>query len=87
MLAHVAADAELRFENAPAGPFVGREAIRQAYREQPPDDEIVLLGVQEGDERSVIGAFAWRRGGTGRLTLEHERGEVKHLTVVLDERG
>ena len=87
MLAHFADDAELRFENVAAGPFVGLDAIRHAYREQPPDDEIVLLGVQEPDEQSVAGAFAWGRGGTGRLTLEHERGAVKRLTVVFDQRG
>jgi hypothetical protein len=87
MLAHFADGAELRFENVSAGPFVGLAAIRQGYREQPPDDEIVLLGVQEPDEHSVVAGFAWSRGGTGRLTLEHERGAVTRLTVVFDERG
>jgi len=87
MLAHFADDAELRFENVEVGPFVGLDAIRTGYGEQAPDDEIVLLGVQEPDEHSVAGAFAWRRGGTGRLVLEHERGAVKRLTVVFDERG
>ena len=87
MLARFAEDAELRFENVPAGPYVGLEAIRGAYRERPPDDEIVLLGVQETDEHRAVAAFAWQSGGTGRLTLEHARGEVKRLTVVFDERG
>jgi hypothetical protein len=87
MLALFADDAELRFENVPVEPYVGIDAIRRGYRERPPDDEIVLLGVQETDERSVAGAFAWSKGGTGRMTLEHERGAVKRLTVVFDERG
>jgi hypothetical protein len=85
MLAHFADDAELRFENAPAGPFHGLEAIRTAYREQPPDDEIVLLGVQADSEHTATAAFAWRKGGTGRLVLEHERGLVTSLTVIFDE--
>jgi hypothetical protein len=85
MLASFADDAELRFENAPAGPFHGREAIRAAYREQPPDDEIALLGVQDDGEHTITAAFAWLKGGTGRLVLEHERGLVKSLTVVFDE--
>ena len=85
MLALFADDAELMFENVPAGPYVGLEAIRQGYRERPPDDEIVLLGIQEADERTVTCAFAWSRGGTGRMTLEHERGAVGKLTVVFDE--
>ena len=86
MLTHFADDAELRFENVEAGPFVGLEAIRQGYREQPPDDEIVPLGVQEIDDQTVTCAYAWSKGGTGRMTLEHERGAVKRLTVVFDER-
>jgi hypothetical protein len=87
MLAPFAVDAELRFENVPAGPYVGLEAIRQGYCERPPDDEVVLLGIQETDERTVTCAFAWSRGGTGRMTLEHERGVVRRLTVVFDESG
>jgi hypothetical protein len=80
------AGAELRFENVPAGPYVGLEAIRLGYLEQPPDDEIRLLGLQENDERTAVAAFAWTRGGTGRLEVEHERGAIVRLTVVFDER-
>jgi hypothetical protein len=85
MLARFADDAELHFENAPAGPFVGLEEIRRAYREHPPDDEIVLLGIQDEDDR-VVAAFAWARGGTGRLLMEHDQGTVTKLTVVFDVR-
>ena len=87
MLARFADDAELRFENVPAGPFSGREEIRRAYREQPPDDEIRLLGIQDEEEaKRVTAAFAWARGGTGRLVLEHERGAIARLVVIFDER-
>ena len=85
MLAPFADDAELRFENVPAGPFRGVDAIRAAYREQPPDDEITLLGVQDDGEGTITAAFAWLKGGTGRLVLEHDRGTVKQLTVIFDE--
>jgi SnoaL-like domain len=51
-------DGELVFVGIPVGPFVGREAIREAYRAQPPDDEIVLL---DGD-----GSYAWRRSRRSR---------------------
>jgi hypothetical protein len=87
MLRRFANDAELRFENVPAGPFVGIDAIRTAYHTQPPDDEIRLLGVEERDERTAVGAFAWVQGGTGRLVLTHERGAITGLTVVFDERA
>jgi hypothetical protein len=83
MLARFADDAELHFENAPAGPFIGLDEIRRAYREQPPDDQIQLLGIQDEDDR-VVAAFAWTKGGTGRLVLEHDQGTVTKLTVVFD---
>jgi hypothetical protein len=83
MLACFATDAELRFENVPVGPFVGVEAIRRAYREQPPDDEIRLLGVGETGD-SVTAPFAWARGGTGRLVLEHDGASIHRLTVIFD---
>jgi hypothetical protein len=86
MLDGFAAGAELRFENVSAGPYLGLDAIRRGYREQPPDDEIQLLGLQENDERTAVAAFAWKRGGTGRLVVEHERGAIVRLTVVFDER-
>jgi hypothetical protein len=85
MLARFAEDAELHFENAPAGPFVGLDAIRQAYADQPPADTIQLLGIQENDEHHVAAAFAWSDGGTGRMLLEHDGGVVTRLTVVFDE--
>jgi hypothetical protein len=84
MLAPFADDAELHFENVPVGPFVGLDAIRRAYREQPPDDELALLGIQAEEDR-VTAAFAWRRGGTGRMVLELDGGAVTRLTVVFDE--
>jgi steroid delta-isomerase len=86
MLARFADGAVLRFENVPAGPFVGIDEIRRAYREQPPDDQIQLLGIRADDERGeVVAAFVWLRGGTGRLELEHDRGAIERLTVVFDK--
>src|SRR5437868_4220627 len=43
LLELVTDDCELEFVGIPVGPFHGRDAIAAAYREQPPDDEIVLL--------------------------------------------
>jgi hypothetical protein len=85
MLARFADDATLRFENAPVGPFRGIDEIGSAYRETPPDDEIVLLGVQQ-DERgeSATAAFAWTRGGTGRMLFELDRGLIRTLTIAFD---
>jgi hypothetical protein len=86
MLALFADDAEVHFENAPAEPLVGLDEIRRGYREQPPDDQIQLLGIQdEEQEDRVTAAFAWARGGTGRLVLEHERGAITRLVVIFDQ--
>jgi hypothetical protein len=85
MLVRFAPDAELWFENVPAGPFIGIDEIRRAYREQPPDDQIQLLGIQTDDAGGeVVAAYVWLRGGTGRLVLEHERGAITRLTVIFD---
>ena len=85
MLSRFTESSELHFENVPAGPFVGLDAIRRAYAEQPPTDTIQLLGIQENDEHNVAAAFAWSQGGTGHMLIEHDRGAVKRLTVVFDE--
>ena len=84
LLSGLADDAEFTVAGMTAR---GLPAIRDAYREQPPDDTIVPIGVQENDERTVVVAFAWSRGGTGHMTLEHERGLVTRLAVVFDERA
>jgi SnoaL-like domain len=85
MLAGFTEESELHFENVPAGPFVGLDAIRRAYAMEPPTDTIQLLGLQENDEHNVAAAFAWTKGGTGRMLLEHDRGAIKCLTVVFDQ--
>ena len=60
MAAAFTEDAEMHFEGVPAGPFLGRDAIEAAYREQPPDDEVEIIGSEERDG-VVIARYAWRR--------------------------
>jgi steroid Delta-isomerase len=76
-------DAELAFEGVPAGPFSGRNAIAQAYREQPPDDEVRVLDVTEDGDRMVAG-YAWLvepdlRAGEMRIDRDDER--IRRLVV------
>jgi hypothetical protein len=70
MIARFAPDAELEFVGLGVPALVGHDAMRAAYAEQGPDDEIELLGTRrEGD--AVIARYAWVRGeGTGELRLE-----------------
>lgn len=79
MVSFFAEDAELVFEGIPVGPFVGRDAIAEAYRTQPPDDEIVLL---DGD-----GTYAWATEPevpAGQLFLEERDGEIARLVIRYD---
>ena len=85
MLSRFAESSEVQFENVPAGPFVGLDAIGGPTSSSRPTDTIQLLGIQENDEHHVAAAFAWSQGGTGRMLLEHDRGAVTRLTVVFDE--
>jgi steroid Delta-isomerase len=76
MLELLADDCTLRFEGIPVGPFTGRDAIAAAYREQPPDDEIVLL---DGGP-----AYAWARdpaARAGELHLAERDGRIAAITV------
>jgi hypothetical protein len=76
-------DAELRFEGVPAGPFVGRDAIAAAYREQPPDDQLDVVSTTEEDG-VVVERFAWRRGGTGTMRVSLAGGKIARLVVAFD---
>lgn len=80
-------DAELVFEGVPVGPFVGRNAIEEAYRTQPPDDEVEILQAEEGDDGIVRARYAWKResgtaAGEMRLTRDGER--ISRLLVTFD---
>ena len=88
MLERFADDSVLEFEGVPVGPFHGIEAIRTAYREQPPDDEIDVGEPRlEGD--TVIAEYAWRRDEgrrAGELRLTARDGLITHLVVGFDEQ-
>jgi cysteine desulfurase/selenocysteine lyase len=88
MVRYFSEDARLEFVGLPVGPFVGRDAIDAAYREQPPDDEIGVLSVEEPDDATVVGRYAWRRDGTtGTMRIAHRDGEITALTVSFDTRA
>jgi steroid Delta-isomerase len=73
-------DGELAFEGVPVGPFHGREAIAEAYRERPPDDELRVTAVEERPE-ALTARFDWLRGGSGTMRLELEGEAIRRLTV------
>ena len=72
-----AEDAVLEFDGIPVGPFRGRDAIAEAYRSMPPDDEIVLL---DGGPRYAWSKEPERPGG--ELHLEERDGRIVRLLVL-----
>lgn len=75
-----AEDAVMRFEGVPAGPFVGRAAISEAYRDNPPDDTMRLTSIRP-TAKGILASFEWEAGGSGFFVLETRSGKTVRLDV------
>jgi steroid delta-isomerase len=78
--------AELEFRGIPVGPFVGKDAIRAAYRERPPDDELRVLESRERGDM-VEARYAWLAEpdvAAGELLVTSEGGLVRRLVVTFE---
>ena len=86
MLHAFAADAEMVFEGVPVGPFRGRDAIAAAYRAQPPDDTIRLLGSIAVRGEEAESDYAWSRDGNraGRIILTARDGAITRLLITFE---
>jgi steroid Delta-isomerase len=86
MLAGFAPDAELVFDGVPVGPFAGRDAIAEAYRLQPPTDEVRLLGDPRIEDGALVADYRWANEGTraGRMILSTEDGAISRLVVTFE---
>lgn len=76
-------DAVMTFEGVPAGPYVGREAIAEGYRTNPPTDTMTIRSVisEPGVERVD---FTWSQGSTGSMTIHRADNLITDLAVVFD---
>ena len=86
MAAGFTEDAEMYFEGVPVGPFVGRDAISAAYRDQPPDDEVEIFDVDERDG-VIVARYAWLRDEgrqAGEMRLSERNGQIQKLVVTFD---
>jgi steroid Delta-isomerase len=86
MAAAFAEDAEMHFEGVPVGPFVGRDAIAAAYRDQPPDDEVEIFDAEERDG-FIVARYAWLRDEghqAGEMRISQRNGEIQKLVVTFD---
>ncbi|MEV4410370.1 nuclear transport factor 2 family protein [Catellatospora sp. NPDC049609] len=84
-LATFAEDAVMMFVNVPAGPYVGRDAIVEAYRLRPPDDTMTVTSVHADTPDTASARFRWDAGGTGTMTVHWSGAQVAELTVEFDE--
>jgi hypothetical protein len=85
-VASFAEDATMSFEGTPAGPYVGRAAIEEAYRTSPPDDTISIVAVRPTGALSATVEYAWRGdpGRTGGMSLTwRPDGRVRLLEIRL----
>ena len=86
MLARFDDDAEMEFRGVPVGPFNGRVAIAEAYRAQPPDDELRVLEDREREGRTEA-RYAWLAEPdvpAGELLLVAEDGLIHELVITFD---
>ena len=87
MLERLTDDAEMVFEGVPVGPFRGREAIADAYRDRPPDDELQVLEARENEHGVIVAAYAWSRQPSvraGELRLTRDGDRISKLVVTFD---
>jgi hypothetical protein len=79
-------DAEMVFEGVPVGPFVGQEAIAEAYEHQPPGDEVRLLGAPRVDGETAVSDYAWAADGrrAGRILVTARGDKIARLVVTFE---
>jgi hypothetical protein len=83
MLARFDEHAVMEFVGVRVGPFHGRAAIAEAYRSQPPDDELVVLE----DRGDGTARYAWARtpdAPAGELRLTVDGGRIVRLVVTFE---
>lgn len=86
LLKLLAPDVSLRFRGNNRGPFEGRDGVANAYRRNPPDDEIEFLDIRQKDGSVVVG-YSWLRNpdvraGEMRMVFD-EAGLVKEIEITV----
>jgi len=79
-------DATMTFTSPPLGTFVGRAAIAEAYRLNPPSDTIVLVAVSPSGADAAGLRYAWSADPTQTADMSlswHPDGRVRSLEIAL----
>jgi cysteine desulfurase/selenocysteine lyase len=83
-------DAELVFEGVPVGPFTGRQAIADAYRDQPPDDKVAVVAATERTDGTIVARYGWLRDAgdeAGEMRFTRRGDRIARLVVTFDQAG
>jgi len=81
------ADAVMSFRDVPVGPFRGRQAIAEAYRAQPPDDELRVLAAREDADGVIVARYAWATTPStpaGDMIITRDDDLISSLVVTFD---
>jgi hypothetical protein len=68
------------------GPFVGRDTIAAAYRDQSPDDEVEIFEPEDRDG-VIVARYAWRRDvgrQAGEMRVSQRNGQIQKLVITFD---
>jgi steroid delta-isomerase len=76
-------DAVMTFEGVRAGPYVGRDAIAEAYRTTPPTDTMTIRAVTTEPGVDKVD-FAWSHGATGSMTIHRQENLITDLAITFD---
>lgn len=76
--------AVMTFDDMPLGPFLGKDAIKDAYVTQPPSDTMALIDMEEVGRDGVNALFEWDAGGTGRMFLRWDSGHLTELAITFE---
>jgi hypothetical protein len=80
-----AENAVLEFVGPPVGPFTGRDAILDAYIENPPDDTIHIRGPVLVNGPELVIPYQWdATGATGTMYMTAQSGKIERLTITFD---
>ena len=76
--------ASMRFHGIEMGPFDNAEAILQAFREQPPDDELAVQSIRAISDKAAEATYAWASAPgklAGRLRVVAHRGLISAIRI------
>jgi len=76
--------ATMRFHGIESGPFDSAKAILQAFREQPPDDELVVQSIRTIGDKTAEATYAWASASgksAGRLRILVQGGLISGIRI------